>query len=355
MIGTRPAKISRGDRIAQLVVQRVERARVPAGGRAARRPARGPVGTARPAGTPVSCRRPVAERDDRAADGRKRWQGECEQRRVGAVIFSRKRADAGRHARDERATEVLDEARGEPAPAHRGPYDSPRRPTSVQRLDLGSLQIPAVAGRRGAGAGRPAGRDPAGRAGPRRQRAAARRLRGAAHRGHLGRGARGDPPVAAQRRRRRPGGRRASTAPSCAPGCAPRRARPTCGSSASTGRAGWSGRLPGPGGHRPGRAPGRSPSAWTAWWSTGARRRSRSASRCRCACPGRWPSQAGARAPADAGRRAGPRHGLTDAHRTRRSRPRDRRYAGGTVPASPAADRAVARGPVSVERVTRRS
>ncbi|GIJ28916.1 hypothetical protein Vqi01_40780 [Micromonospora qiuiae] len=62
------------------------------------------------------------------------------------MIFSRKRA-AGRHARDERAaempetTEVTEEAPAAPA---RGPYDVTEAPEGVQRLDLGSLQIPAV-------------------------------------------------------------------------------------------------------------------------------------------------------------------------------------------------------------------
>ncbi len=62
------------------------------------------------------------------------------------MIFSRKRA-AGRHARDERATEAPETAEGAaPAPAEpaRGPYDVTEAPDGVQRLDLGSLQIPAV-------------------------------------------------------------------------------------------------------------------------------------------------------------------------------------------------------------------
>jgi Protein of unknown function (DUF3710) len=60
------------------------------------------------------------------------------------VIFSRKRADAGRHER----TEVRDanelEAPVIPEPPARGPYDVSEAPAGVQRLDLGSLQIPAV-------------------------------------------------------------------------------------------------------------------------------------------------------------------------------------------------------------------
>ena len=58
------------------------------------------------------------------------------------MIFSRKRAEGGRHARDERATEVLD-SHEESAPS-RGPYDASEAPKDVPRLDLGSLQIPAV-------------------------------------------------------------------------------------------------------------------------------------------------------------------------------------------------------------------
>ncbi|MDO3700465.1 DUF3710 domain-containing protein [Micromonospora sp. C28SCA-DRY-2] len=62
------------------------------------------------------------------------------------MIFSRKRADAGRRGRDERTTEVLDSHDGEQTPAApaRGPYDVSEAPAGVQRLDLGSLQIPAV-------------------------------------------------------------------------------------------------------------------------------------------------------------------------------------------------------------------
>ncbi|MEV4489788.1 DUF3710 domain-containing protein [Micromonospora coxensis] len=64
------------------------------------------------------------------------------------MIFSRKRADAGRHARDERAAEVLDsyDAEGATAATSRGPYDISEAPDDVQRLDLGSLHIPAVPG-----------------------------------------------------------------------------------------------------------------------------------------------------------------------------------------------------------------
>ncbi|MFC8848377.1 MULTISPECIES: DUF3710 domain-containing protein [unclassified Micromonospora] len=61
------------------------------------------------------------------------------------MIFSRKRAGDGRQARAERAAEVVDgrDAEGQ-APA-RGPYDVAEAPDGVQRLDLGSLHIPAVA------------------------------------------------------------------------------------------------------------------------------------------------------------------------------------------------------------------
>jgi hypothetical protein len=64
---------------------------------------------------------------------------------VGAVIFSRKRAGAGRHARDERTTEVLEHDAEEATPTlERGPYDISEAPDGVQRLDLGSLHIPAI-------------------------------------------------------------------------------------------------------------------------------------------------------------------------------------------------------------------
>ncbi|BCJ57751.1 DUF3710 domain-containing protein [Micromonospora endophytica] len=59
------------------------------------------------------------------------------------MIFSRKRA-AGRHARDERAVEALDTVEGVEETPARGPYDVSEAPDGVQRLDLGSLQIPAV-------------------------------------------------------------------------------------------------------------------------------------------------------------------------------------------------------------------
>ncbi|MGC4878826.1 DUF3710 domain-containing protein [Micromonospora sp. DT43] len=62
------------------------------------------------------------------------------------MIFSRKRADAGRHTRDERTAEVLDEGAGASTPGLvRGPYDISEVDDDVQRLDLGSLHIPAVA------------------------------------------------------------------------------------------------------------------------------------------------------------------------------------------------------------------
>ncbi|SCG35198.1 DUF3710 domain-containing protein [Micromonospora inositola] len=62
------------------------------------------------------------------------------------MIFSRKRAGGARHARDERTTEVLDSYDAEestPAAPSRGPYDVSEAP-DMPRLDLGSLQIPAV-------------------------------------------------------------------------------------------------------------------------------------------------------------------------------------------------------------------
>lgn len=62
------------------------------------------------------------------------------------MIFSRKRAEGGRHARDERAVEGLDSYDDESTPQvpSRGPYDVSEAPDDVPRLDLGSLQIPAV-------------------------------------------------------------------------------------------------------------------------------------------------------------------------------------------------------------------
>ncbi|MCW3842702.1 DUF3710 domain-containing protein [Micromonospora yasonensis] len=58
------------------------------------------------------------------------------------MIFSRKRAGG---VRDERTTEVLDaqEAEETPQAPFRGPYDVSEAP-DAPRLDLGSLQIPAV-------------------------------------------------------------------------------------------------------------------------------------------------------------------------------------------------------------------
>lgn len=63
------------------------------------------------------------------------------------MIFSRKRAGSGRHARDERAVETrAGQDADEPTPGApaRGPYDISEAPGGVQRLDLGSLHIPAV-------------------------------------------------------------------------------------------------------------------------------------------------------------------------------------------------------------------
>lgn len=63
------------------------------------------------------------------------------------MIFSRNRGGSGRHARGEdgRGSESRQSAgpTGDEAPA-RGPYDISQAPRGVQRLDLGSLQIPAV-------------------------------------------------------------------------------------------------------------------------------------------------------------------------------------------------------------------
>ncbi|MFB6396298.1 DUF3710 domain-containing protein [Polymorphospora lycopeni] len=66
------------------------------------------------------------------------------------MIFSRRRGGSGRHARDERPGGPADVARDSPAEENaapeRGPYDSSEAPEGVQRLDLGSLHIPAVEG-----------------------------------------------------------------------------------------------------------------------------------------------------------------------------------------------------------------
>ncbi|MFF3865139.1 DUF3710 domain-containing protein [Micromonospora sp. NPDC001898] len=61
------------------------------------------------------------------------------------MIFSRKRAGGGRQGRDERAAEALVGQDAEASGPERGPYDVAEAPDGVQRLDLGSLQIPAVA------------------------------------------------------------------------------------------------------------------------------------------------------------------------------------------------------------------
>lgn len=60
------------------------------------------------------------------------------------MIFSRKRADGDRRTRDERAAAVLDGHDAEDAVPARGPYDVSEAPGGVERLDLGSLHIPAV-------------------------------------------------------------------------------------------------------------------------------------------------------------------------------------------------------------------
>lgn len=62
------------------------------------------------------------------------------------MIFSRRRGGSGRHARDEGAgqTDAVRDDTPE-APQH-GPYDVSAAPADVERLDLGSLQIPAVDG-----------------------------------------------------------------------------------------------------------------------------------------------------------------------------------------------------------------
>ncbi|WBB81774.1 DUF3710 domain-containing protein [Micromonospora sp. WMMD882] len=60
------------------------------------------------------------------------------------MIFSRRRADAGRRGRDEQATEPSAGQDATGSTPARGPYDVSEAPAGVQRLDLGSLHIPAV-------------------------------------------------------------------------------------------------------------------------------------------------------------------------------------------------------------------
>ncbi|HEY0698567.1 MAG TPA: DUF3710 domain-containing protein [Micromonospora sp.] len=67
------------------------------------------------------------------------------------MIFSRGRGRSGRRGNDEAAgsdRQARDSHGGEATPAkpQRGPYDISEAPAGVQRLDLGSLQIPAVPG-----------------------------------------------------------------------------------------------------------------------------------------------------------------------------------------------------------------
>ena len=67
-------------------------------------------------------------------------------------MFSRRREGGGRHARDNsqrraRAEQYNEQpAESEPAVPSVGPYDVTEAPEGVRRLDLGSLQIPAVDG-----------------------------------------------------------------------------------------------------------------------------------------------------------------------------------------------------------------
>jgi hypothetical protein len=67
-------------------------------------------------------------------------------------MFSRRREGAGRHARDGSQRRARGErpaeqpAAPEPAVPSVGPYDVADAPEGVQRLDLGSLQIPAIDG-----------------------------------------------------------------------------------------------------------------------------------------------------------------------------------------------------------------
>lgn len=64
------------------------------------------------------------------------------------MIFSRRRAGSSRHSRDDRSerpdTGASASASPDEAPPAFGPYDVSQAPPDVPRLDLGSLQIPAV-------------------------------------------------------------------------------------------------------------------------------------------------------------------------------------------------------------------
>ncbi|MFF5171047.1 DUF3710 domain-containing protein [Micromonospora sp. NPDC000089] len=61
------------------------------------------------------------------------------------MIFSRKRAGDGRHAQDDRATGLDPQDTGQdPQVPARGPYDATEVEDDIERLDLGSLRIPAV-------------------------------------------------------------------------------------------------------------------------------------------------------------------------------------------------------------------
>jgi hypothetical protein len=61
------------------------------------------------------------------------------------VRFSRRREGGGRHARSDDEFFEVEEAQAA-APSAYGPYDVSEAPEGVRRLDLGSLQIPAIDG-----------------------------------------------------------------------------------------------------------------------------------------------------------------------------------------------------------------
>ncbi|GAB3956424.1 hypothetical protein GCM10027614_68610 [Micromonospora vulcania] len=258
-------------------------------------PSVGPAGTAPPAGTPAWCRprrgRTGSGRSgtSRAAGGRKRWQGEYEQRRAGAVIFSRKRDGAGRQTRDERAAEVLDEGSATPALV-RGPYDISEVDDEVQRLDLGSLHIPAIAevevrvqadpqgvvqqvvlvhGENALQLGVFAAPRSEGIWDEVREEIRQSLVRDGATTRAV-EGEYGTELYAEVNTQDGPTNLRfvGIDGPRWMVAASSRARWPSTRSS-----------------------PGPSPSAWTAWWSTGVRRRSRSASRCRCGCPGRSPTR----------------------------------------------------------------
>ena len=243
------------------------------------------------------CRRARLDRRAPRAADRERNRGKV------TSMFSRKRA--ARHVRTRRRPAVRragtehDGRRGRARPST-ARTTSGTRPPGWPRLDLGSLQIPAVEGVEVRVQANPEGGDRAGRAGRRRQRAAARRVRRAAYRGHLGRGPRRD-----VRRHGRRGHRRHEVDGAYGMELTARRSGPA-GPLADVRYVGVDGprwivraHLPGRGGGRPGRGAGarRVPRGARG----GPRRRGPPGPRAAaaCGCRRRWPSRQQARTGAE--------------------------------------------------------